>query len=551
MQDSWFNLIHQAWLPVRRKSGILSTIRPAEVVEAYSDDPIMDVEWPRADFQIASYEFLIGLLATAFSPDDHDEWLDLWEEPPSVARLDEAYDPIAKAFFLDGPGPRFLQDYSELEADLQPIERLLINAPGESTIKQNKDLFVHRDQVAQLGRPAAAMALFALQSWAPSGGQGNKTGLRGGGPLVTLVLPQENASLWQILWANTPCGKRVTEKNMETVFPWLAPTLLSGKEKDKVRPGENADTLQCWWGMPRRIRLEFTAVEEGYCDLTEQKENVLVTGWRQRPHGPDYAGWIGEEYSPGVVVHPLTPAYRQKDGAEWLSLHPQPGGIHYRHWVGLVVSTRDGNRLPASMVAQWHSTRAVDCGLTRKGRLLAAGYDMDSMKARSFVESEMPLPGAADEELRERIDHFARCCIDGVNQVWRKLTDAVKNALFDKKNVSLFDKKNVLFDKSVFSNLQHFFISNTEGQFFELLNKVGEAEDDVFFRMAWLKTLKNAVISGFDRTVLLGPETSIGHAERIARCRRQLLAFLACSGKEGRALAQALELPLRERSERK
>lgn len=169
------------------------------------------------------------------------------------------------------------------------------------------------------------MALFTLQSWAPSGGAGNMTGLRGGGPLTTLVLPSENARLWEIIWVNVPDGEAVKSNDMEKVFPWMAPTILSGKGGTDVRPTENAHPLQCWWGMPRRIRLDFENVAEGYCDLTGQKDEVLVSGWRQRPYGPKYAGWIGTPYGSGAVIHPLTPRYRQKEGTEWLAVHPQPG----------------------------------------------------------------------------------------------------------------------------------------------------------------------------------------------------------------------------------
>jgi hypothetical protein len=77
----------------------------------------------------------------------------------------------------------------DLQSSAEPIERLLIEAPGESTTSKNTDLLVHRDRVTSLGRAAAAMALYTFQSWAPAGGAGNRTGLRGGGPLVTMVMP--------------------------------------------------------------------------------------------------------------------------------------------------------------------------------------------------------------------------------------------------------------------------------------------------------------------------------------------------------------------------
>ncbi|PYD47835.1 type I-E CRISPR-associated protein Cse1/CasA, partial [Novacetimonas pomaceti] len=156
------NLIKDAWLPVRRKSGACNIIRPAQIVEDLKEDPITQFAWPRADFRIASFEFLIGLVATACPPTDRRAWRKEWRTPPSVEKLDEAFARITDAFWLDGPGPRFLQDYEDLQSRQESVERLLIDGPGESTIKRNADLFVHRGQVERLGRATAAMALFTL-----------------------------------------------------------------------------------------------------------------------------------------------------------------------------------------------------------------------------------------------------------------------------------------------------------------------------------------------------------------------------------------------------
>ena len=142
------NLITDPWLPVRRLHSGRCTIRPAQVAETIADDPVIAIDWPRADFRIATLELLIGLLATACPPRDHDAWLELWDTPPDPATLDAAFAPIANCFALDGAGPRFFQDFEDLVSDAEPIERLLIEAPGASTRRNNTDLLVHRDRVA-------------------------------------------------------------------------------------------------------------------------------------------------------------------------------------------------------------------------------------------------------------------------------------------------------------------------------------------------------------------------------------------------------------------
>ena len=68
----------------------------------------------------------------------------------------------------------------------------------------------------------------------------------------------------------------------------------------------------------------------------------------------------GVNYSEGFE-HPLTPYYRQKAGTAKLPVHPNPGGISYRLWPGLVVSTEDRLREPARVIRHWteraHTTR--------------------------------------------------------------------------------------------------------------------------------------------------------------------------------------------------
>ncbi|ACI50223.1 CRISPR-associated protein, Cse1 family [Gluconacetobacter diazotrophicus PA1 5] len=532
------NLLTASWLPIRRKSGAAETIRPAQIVDRVADDPIMALDWPRADFRIASLEFLIGLLATAFPPKNEDIWCETWEDPPSVEALDEAFAPVAEAFWLDGPGPRFLQDLENLQSGQEPVERLLIDAPGDSTVKKNTDLFVHRQRIMALGRPAACMALFTLQSWAPSGGAGNMTGLRGGGPLVTLVLPREGASLWEMVWANTPFGVPPSEADLPRVFPWLAPTIGSGKDGTSVRPGHNAHPLQCWWGMPRRIRLDFEAAEDGICDLTGQPDAVLVPGWRQRPYGASYADWTGMPYGAGASIHPLTPRYRQKKDAEWLSVHPQPGGIGYRHWAGIVVNSSDTHRLPASTVLSWRNDRARNVAASLTPRLLAAGYDMDNMKARSFVESEMPLPGVVDPVRQEALDALARAYVEAADQVAGILRQCVREALFGKGTISP--------DATLFSGLRERFWAQTEGTFFDLLHQavlLGDG-DDIDLRRIWLRALRRVALDLFDSAVMLTPDTGTTEAQRSALARRRLGAAVAGGGKEGQALMMVLKIPV-------
>jgi CRISPR system Cascade subunit CasA len=174
-------------------------------VAATAHDPVVALDWPRPDFRLACTEFLIGLLATACPPEDHYAWRESYRAPPDAATLQAAFSPLTHAFVLDGDGPRFMQDFADFRAEPNDVGTLLIEAPGENTTKRNTDLMVRRGRVGVLSRAAAAMALFTLQTYAPSGGAGNRVSLRGGGPLTTLALPPRRLGdaetvLWHSLW---------------------------------------------------------------------------------------------------------------------------------------------------------------------------------------------------------------------------------------------------------------------------------------------------------------------------------------------------------------
>ena len=80
---STFNLLKQSWLQVRRADRSFEHIRPADITSDIDTNPIVAIDWPRADFRVASFEFLIGLIATACPPaDDEDAWIEGWRNPP-------------------------------------------------------------------------------------------------------------------------------------------------------------------------------------------------------------------------------------------------------------------------------------------------------------------------------------------------------------------------------------------------------------------------------------------------------------------------------------
>ena len=192
-------------------------------------------DWPRADLNMAAYEFAIGVATVAFQPQRKGDWLRLWTKPPAPDGVRDAIAPLVHAFNLDGDGPRFLQELGGVEGEPSPIEALLIDTPGANGQKKNADLLTHRHRYETLGLPATAIALYALQQFAPSGGAGNRTSMRGGGPLTTLVIPGapdgERAPLWRTVLANLneDEANETDPDDLPRIYPWLAPTLVSDK----------------------------------------------------------------------------------------------------------------------------------------------------------------------------------------------------------------------------------------------------------------------------------------------------------------------------------
>lgn len=411
-----FSLLDHSWLPVLRKSGP-ALIRPAEITSRLAGDPVLAFDWWRADFDAAAREFLIGLLSTACwqKVSDKDEWEDWWRTPPDPATLDACFAPFREAFVLDGPGPRFLQDREDLITDQVPVGGLLMDIPG---------LFIKRGRIEALSRASTAMALFTLQNFAPAGGRGHRTSLRGGGPMVTLVLPDEREEpvpLWRTLWLNTFWDEDWPEPEgaeLPRIFPWLTRTRTS-EAKGAVTTPDHVHPAQAFWGMPRRIRLDFTPDEAGRCDLTGEEDGVVVRSYRTRPSGTNYAGW----------QHPLTPYYKTKPtDLEWLPVHPQPERLGYRHWLGLIVPSDDKLRRPATIVATAEH-RLLNLRI-RHSKLWAAGYDMDNMKPRGFVESEMPLLLVANPAWHADFDAMIRELIDKARDTASLLGSTVRQALW-------------------------------------------------------------------------------------------------------------------------
>ncbi len=516
------NLANHRWIPVRRRDGPREWISPWQLTDSFGENPVVAFDWPRADFNGASHEFMIGLLATTFAQRTLDEWLRRWFDPPSPDELRKAFESVAFAFDLDGDGPRFMQELGEFEKRSQrSIASLLIDYPGEQSLERNADHFVKRGGISAVSRASAAIALYTVQTYSPAGGRGFLTSMRGGGPLTTIVAADpapetgpnaSRATLWDRLWPNVPDRKWPDwERTPHRVFPWLAST-RSAKTSPATTP-EHGHSLQAYWGMPRRVRLVFESANGRRCDLAGTDDEVVAVAWQTKQYGIKYEGWI----------HPLSP-YFKKTGEKPSATKGRPGGVSYRHWLGLIQEDIDNGRHPAECVTAF---RASDGRLeaAERVRLIAFGYDMDNMKARSWYQSEMPIPRIKGN--REAFEAVARRLVRSADQAARLVRNAVKSALFERPGDAAGD----------FYHVKDRFWRETESMFFERLALLANDEaDDVAIRMGWQRILRSAALAIFDDTV---PSDGIeaGSWKRIVTARQWLIRSL-----DGKPIYEKLDL---------
>ena len=501
------NLINDPWIPVQRKSDAPDTmIAPWQLTE--TTDPIISLNAPRADFNGALMQFLIGLLQTCATPDNHDRWLDWLETPPDPKQLKTCFDQYAHAFELQGQQGIFMQDFEELNTEDRSIEKLLIDAPQENTIKENKDHFVKRKRIERLCPSCVAMSLFTLQLNAPSGGSGHRTSLRGGGPLTTLVILDENSELpndlWRNLWLNVlekqSMGALTGDQSISDdadIFPWLKETKTSEKN-EQITPID-ANPLQMYWGMPRRIRIQWQAENSDYCNLCGKTYNRMVTHYQTKNYGINY---LTETWQ-----HPLSP-YREDNNRTLLPQHAQPGGLTYQHWLNMV---EDGEKHLSAKVVKRYRELVEKWG--EQFRLYAFGYDMDNMKARCWYETTFPLHKIPEElridfskrirTLTETADKVAECVRSGIKKAWFKRPGDVKG-------------------DSAF--LKQCFYHHTESDFYQAAKELQEKLTDGTDReilQSWHRTLCKAAMCLFDYWATRGDFTQ-ADPRRIAKAREKL-----------------------------
>ncbi len=539
-----YDLLEEKWIPVRCKSGARRFIAPWQIAE--TDDAPVDIDTGRPDFDCAGIQFLIGLLQTAFTPPDEESWRSLHDEPPTAVELREWLAPLRGKFDLLGDGPRFMQDSALPSAhaaaakiagapaaetpsgkkkkaaslETKSIGGLLIDAPGENTLKFNKDHFVKRTPELAVSCAGAAWLLLTLQSSSPSGGAGHRTSMRGGGPLSTWILGD---NLWTTVWRNVV--DRVTWRNVPgdqsdatsaAALPWLGPVRVSTDEGSQTQPAHIAP-LHHYWGMPRRLWL-IPGAADGECAIFEGAPGPYISELLTANYGFDYKG---------AFAHPLTP-YRSDDAG---SEPPSPikgnrNALTYNQWPALVLGAASGGARTTTAALNVRRWRQMN--LDPQAAIAVAGYDMDNMKPLGWCHAVMPAltaSGAAEAGLH----HAALALVAAAEYTAKEFAVAVRASLV-RKGDQRYDNFS---QKDEAARIRDRFWSATAGPFYTTLRALRDAitaghevPDDPIqaaLRTAWCQTLHAAGLALFDEASQLLGQWEAADIRRIAEARKWLL----------------------------
>lgn len=508
-----YNLIEEKWIPVRTADGTRRKIAPWEITSIDHGCPIVATDSPRPDFNGALMQFLIGLVQTSgLISRRESEWKSGYHSPPGSEVLREALLVHRNAFFLNSDGPRFLQDLTLENGTPWPIADLLIELSGN-------EHFIKPKEGSGFCFGCSAIALHCLQTNAPEGGRGHLTGLRGGGPLTTLVLPPEQ-DLWKHIWLNVVAQESlvalgtVSDSPQEKdIFPWMAPTRTGDKNTGIATLPCDAHPLQMYWSMPRRIRLDFTDLRRGVCDVCGQDSEHLVQRFFARPYGVRYEGpW----------EHPLSPHSHDANNVP-ISRKARAGSVNYRNWIGLVVRSSESEskskvqQMPALVVRRFESRSRAIAGKKTGAQLWGFGYDMEHMRARCWFEGRMPMRVISDERVREKYARNSERMVRAAIKIGGYLNYCLKEAWFPDPTKVRGDTGFV--DAAFWSRSEPGFFLHLDKLLRELQNSDPSPPTETL--KSWHVLLCRLSLELFDTYVTSGPIED-GNPARIARARNKI-----------------------------
>lgn len=462
------NLINDAWIPAIRADGCRCKIAPWQIAER--DNPIVELAAPRADFQGALYQFLIGLLQTAFAPANHDEWREYWEIPPNVEKVKDAFDSISYAFHIDiTQGPAFMQeidDFSSSDECECPIEDLVGGELSDNTRKKNSDLFVKRGVISQVSPYWAALALYNVQTSGVLAWGKHRVGLRSNGPLTTLILFTGNQpSLWKSIWLNVidkENGHLIPgdweKRETKDTFPWMGKTRVSPK-KEKTTPID-VNPLQHYWPTPRRIRLNIELADD-VCSISGETINYSVKTFKRIHNGVYYTdNWR----------HPLSPyKYPTENQPFPTVILGKDISETFKDWPLVVTGygTSTSRSLPALNIRIFNAYRSLDVA-EHSVTVWCYGYKANNANVYGYVDGQLPLLHIDLEKIDTFLSWVA-LLVDSADKSNAILCEAVSYAWFGIDKNKKKRNKHAINKTKKSSSIGNDFFNGLRMEFYSLL----------------------------------------------------------------------------------
>lgn len=521
-----FNLLFDPWIPVRTRYGENKQVNAYEIVQEH----IVALDAPRADFNAALMQFLIGLLQTVYAPETPREWRRLFSQPPSEDELKKKFEEIKDAFYLDGDEYRFMQDLSIKEnGNKANILKLIPSIVGENTIEKNQDFFVKSSQISSMSVPNLIAGLYLYQNYCLSetGGRGGRHhgSLRGRNTITAFII-REAGNLWENLWLN------IIQKNTFKTFIQSGLTDLNFEwmndnpnRKEKTDNDMNLNDI--YWSMPRRVWINFLELRDGICDLTSKEAKIVQN---------IYIKENGIEYKTKLSQHPLISYSKDAEG-----LHPNKighEGVNYGDWLSFV-----GSETASQNLLEHISRRSLE-GVFK---IFVCGYLNHPQQAKTlcWYQTKMPLYAVNEEklnrkEIEEEIKKYIGASLTIANSRNGYLSAAIRMAWFgydyyaeqDKKKDKKPDPFYSRSSKSLYNHpveIAKCFWNNTESKFYDLMEKLYDHADKnelidekrAELRQDWYKHVKNEAKNLFDRWAFRSGIQN--NPKRIAKAYNQLI----------------------------